>query len=141
MDAVHKRGLHIDRITVGGLTYLVSLDDGPPQILPLENYIRILKEKTALCQLVSTGHYLVEQALVGAQTPDEIIADVSAKLASLSEERASSTKGLRHVRDIIESFPGGFNTFPDYSRRPSGVMTSFHRLDNMTGAPCAAAIW
>jgi replicative DNA helicase len=88
-----------------------------------------LKEKTALRQLVSTGHYLVEQALVGAQSPDEIVADVSAKLASLSEERVSSTKGLRHIRDIIESFPGGFNTFADYSRHPSGVMTGVRRLN------------
>src|ERR1035438_3296634 len=61
MCELPDRGERIDRITVAnelmkfneleacdGLTYLVSLDDGLPQIPNLDSYIRIVKDKAVL---------------------------------------------------------------------------------------------
>ena len=60
MSELHERGERIDRVTlanelmkqgqlqsVDGLSYLVSLDDGLPQIHNLESYVTIVKEKVA----------------------------------------------------------------------------------------------
>src|SRR5262245_16970899 len=61
MGEVHERGERIDRVTVAnelmrhsqlescdGLTYLVSLDDGLPQVFNIENYVRIVKDRSTL---------------------------------------------------------------------------------------------
>src|SRR5579885_2100431 len=61
MGDLQERGERIDRVTVanellkfneleacGGLSYLVSLDDGLPRISNLDSYIRIVKDKSVL---------------------------------------------------------------------------------------------
>ncbi len=58
MSELHERGEKIDRVTlanelmkqgqlqsVDGLSYLVSLDDGLPQLHNLDSYVGIVKEK------------------------------------------------------------------------------------------------
>src|SRR5580692_1783640 len=65
MAELQARGEHIDRVTVAnellryhelescdGLSYLVSLDDGLPQILNLDAYIRIVKDEAVLRRIV-----------------------------------------------------------------------------------------
>lgn len=77
---VHERGERIDRITVAnelmrrnqleacdGLAYLVSLDDGLPQILNLDSYVSIVKDKSTLRQIVLTAHQLMNRALLGEE--------------------------------------------------------------------------
>ena len=61
MSEIHERNEKIDRVTVAnellrynelesvdGLSYLVSLDDGLPQISNLDSYIKIVKDKAML---------------------------------------------------------------------------------------------
>jgi replicative DNA helicase len=147
MDAVHKRGEPVERVSVaselarqdqlegvGGLTYLTSLDDGLPQIFPMDNYIRMLKEKTFLRNLVRAGYSIVERALVGAETAEDIVTGVVGQLTHLSDEYiAAGRRGLTLAKDLIDNFPGGPEVFIDYSRRPKGVQTGFYKLDRMTG--------
>ena len=65
MGELQERGEKIDRITVAnelmkfneleacdGLSYLVSLDDGLPQIPNLDSYIRIVKDKAVLRRII-----------------------------------------------------------------------------------------
>ena len=65
MRDLYDRGEKIDRVTVAnelmkqgqlesvdGLSYLVSLDDGLPQIANLDSYIRIVKDKAMLRKLI-----------------------------------------------------------------------------------------
>src|SRR5258708_35965739 len=61
MADLQNRGERIDRVTlanelmklgqleaIDGLSYLVSLDDGLPQIFNLDSYIRIVRDKSLL---------------------------------------------------------------------------------------------
>jgi replicative DNA helicase len=63
MKDLYDRGEKIDRVTVAeelnrqgqlesvdGLSYLVSLDDGLPEIANLESYLRMVKDKSLLRQ-------------------------------------------------------------------------------------------
>ena len=65
MGDIHSRNERIDRVTVAnelmgrgqlescdGLTYLVSLDDGLPQMFNIESYIRIVKDKAILRKVI-----------------------------------------------------------------------------------------
>src|SRR4249919_928740 len=70
MGDVYGRGEQIDRITVaeelqkygemesvGGFTYLISLDDGLPQIPNIDAYIRRVKESAALRSIIYASQH------------------------------------------------------------------------------------
>ena len=144
MGELHERGESIDRVTVAnellrfseleacdGLSYLVSLDDGLPQILNLDSYIRIVKDKSTLRRIIFTSQQLMNRCLVGEEDPQEILAGAEETLLKLGEERA--TAGLANPRQILESYEGGINAFLDPSKRLQGIGTGFYKLDEMTG--------
>jgi len=144
MWELHERGEHIDRVTVanelmrckelescGGLSYLVSLDDGLPHIPNLDAYVQIIRDKAALRQIVFASQHLMHRCLVGEEGPDEILAGAEEALLRLGEARAS--RGLTSPRQILDEYPGGLNAFLDPSQRVPGLSTGFTRFDEKTG--------
>src|ERR1041384_8381995 len=78
MGELQDRGENIDRVTVAnelmklneleacdGLSYLVSLDDGLPQIPNLDSYIRIVKDKAVLRRLIFASQHMMNRWLLG----------------------------------------------------------------------------
>ncbi len=75
MRDLSARGDRIDRVTVagelkklgqlesGGLGYLVSLDDGLPEVPNLDSYIRIVKDKALLRRIIRSAHMLADLPL------------------------------------------------------------------------------
>jgi replicative DNA helicase len=144
MEELHERGVKIDRITlaeelqrrgelesVDGLTYLVSLDDGLPQISNLDGYIRIVREKALLRRIAVTSQHIMNRALMAEEDPQDILAGLEQDLLRLGEDRAS--EGLRSPREVIAAYQGGINAFLDPSKRIKGIGTGFTKFDEMTG--------
>lgn len=144
MGELQDRGEKIDRITVAnelmkfneleacdGLTYLVSLDDGLPQIPNLDAYIRIVKDKAVLRRIIFASQNMMNRCLLGEEHPDEILAGAEETLLKLGEARVKS--GLLDAHQILESYEGGINAFLDPSKRIKGISTGFTKLDEMTG--------
>ena len=74
MGDLHARGEKIDRVTLAnelmkhgqlescdGLGYLVSLDEGLPQIYNLDSYVRIVKDKALLRRLTFASQKLIDR--------------------------------------------------------------------------------
>ncbi len=144
MGELHVRNERIDRVTlanelmrhsqlesVGGLSYLVSLDDGLPQIFNLESYVRIVKDKSTLRRIILTAQHLMSRAMAGEEEPDQILAGAEESLLKLGEARAKT--GLASPARVIEEYQGGLNAFLDPSKRVKGISTGFYKLDEMTG--------
>jgi replicative DNA helicase len=144
MGELHERGERIDRVTVanelmrfneleacGGLSYLVSLDDGLPQILNLDSYIRIVKDKSILRRIIFASQHLMNRCLLGEEEPEDILAGAEETLLRLGESRIKA--GLSSPRQVIEEYEGGLNAFLDPSKRVKGTSTGFYKLDEMTG--------
>ena len=144
MKELYGRGENIDRLTVAnelmkqgqlesvdGLTYLVSLDEGMPEIANLDSYIRIVKDKSALRKMIFAAQKVIDRCLIGEEEPDEILAGAEETLLKLGEARSGDQ--LQNSATIIEQFPGGINAFLDPSRRVSGLSTGFTKFDEMTG--------
>jgi replicative DNA helicase len=144
MGELHERGERIDRVTVanelmrfneleacGGLSYLVSLDDGLPQILNLDSYIRIVKDKSILRRIIFASQHLMNRCLLGEEEPEDILAGAEETLLRLGESRIKA--GLSSPRQVIEEYKGGLNAFLDPSKRVKGTSTGFYKLDEMTG--------
>ena len=144
MGELQERGEKIDRITVanelmkfneleacGGLSYLVELDDGLPQIPNLDSYIRIVKDKAVLRRIIFAGQHMMNRALAGEEEPDEILAGAEETLLKLGEARMKS--GLLNAGQILEDYEGGLNAFLDPSKRIKGIGTGFAKFDEYTG--------
>ncbi len=144
MGDLHERGLKIDRVTlaeelmrqgqlesVDGFSYLVSLDDGLPQIHNLEGYVRIIREKGLLRRVIFTSQKLIDRCMLGQETADEILGSAEEALLKLGEDR--SRADLASPRGIIDGYEGGISTFLDPSKRVKGLGTGFVKLDEMTG--------
>ncbi len=80
MGELYNRGEKIDRVTLAeelmrhnqlescdGLTYLVSLDDGLPQIQNLDSYVRIVKDKSLLRRVIFASHSLINRCMAGEE--------------------------------------------------------------------------
>jgi replicative DNA helicase len=143
MGEINSRGEKIDRVTLAnelmkhsqlescdGLTYLVSLDDGLPQIYNLEGYVRIIKDKALMRRMVFFGQGLIDRCLIGEEEAERILAGAEETLLKLGEDRAGST--LVSPRQIVEGFEGGINAFLDPSKRIRGVSTGFVKFDEKT---------
>ncbi|MBS1859910.1 MAG: replicative DNA helicase [Acidobacteria bacterium] len=144
MGELNERGERIDRITLAnelmkynelescdGLSYLVSLDDGLPQVPNLESYIRLVKDKAVLRRIIFASQHMINRAMMGEEAPDEILAGAEETLLKLGEEQVKS--GLLSPAQILESYEGGIQAFLDPSKRVKGIGTGFLKLDEMTG--------
>jgi hypothetical protein len=93
MADLHARGETINRVTlanelmrlnelnnVGGLGYLVSLDDGMPQIPNVDSYLNILRKKATLRKIIFAATHLRDSALLEVDEPRELLEGMRRKL-------------------------------------------------------------
>ena len=101
MKDLYARGEKIDRLTIAnelmkqgqlesvdGFSYLISLDEGLPQIANLDSYIRIVKDKATLRKLIFSAQKVIDRCLIGEDEPDEILAGAEESLLKLGEARS-----------------------------------------------------
>jgi replicative DNA helicase len=144
MKDLYDRGEKIDRITltnelmktgqlesVDGLSYLITLDEGLPEIINLESYIKIVKGKSTLRKLIFNAQALMERCFIAEEEPEQILASAEESLLRLGE--GQTKQQLQSPGTVISSFPGGIGAFLDPSQRISGISTGFKRFDEMTG--------
>src|SRR5271157_4074004 len=144
MGELQERGEKIDRVTVAnelmkfneleacdGLSYLVSLDDGLPQLPNLDSYIRIVKDKSILRRIIFASQNMMSRCLMGEDEPDEILAGAEETLLKLGDTRVKS--GLENAHDIVTGYEGGVNAFLDPSKRIKGISTGFAKFDELSG--------
>jgi len=144
MGELYERREKIDRVTlanelkrkgqlesVGGVTYIVSLDDGLPVLSNLDAYIRIVKEKAELRLVIMTAQKSIDRALTDSESAKDIWESAREELQDLGSNGDSS--GLSSPSAIVEDFAGGVNVFLDPIKRPAGVKTGFTKFDEMTG--------
>lgn len=144
MREIYDRGDRIDRVTlaeelnrkgqlesVGGLSYLVSLDDGLPQIYNVESYLKIINEKATLRRLIFAAQGAMDRSFLGEEMSETILGDLEESLLRISSGNKRDT--LARPGDIIERFDGGLDALLDPSNRLKGVSTGFLEFDRMTG--------
>jgi replicative DNA helicase len=144
MSDLHERGESIDRVTlanelmkhgqlqsVDGLSYLVSLDDGLPQLHNVENYVSIVKEKSLLRRIITVSQDTINRCLTSQEDAKQILGAVEDAVMKLSD--VQSKNSLASPAHIITEYEGGINAFLDTSRRVKGIASGFTKFDEMTG--------
>ncbi|MFL6447178.1 MAG: replicative DNA helicase [Bryobacteraceae bacterium] len=144
MMDLHERGERIDRVTlanelmkqgqlqsVDGLSYLVSLDDGLPQLHNLDSYVSIVREKALLRRIITVSQDTIDRCLTCEEDAKQILGAVEDALMKLGD--VQSKNSLANPAQIITEYEGGINAFLDTSKRIKGISTGFLKFDEMTG--------
>src|ERR1700742_5033977 len=144
MSDLHERGEKIDRVTlanelmrqgqlqaVDGLSYLVSLDDGLPQLHNLESYVLIVREKALLRRIISVSQDTINRCMAAEENPVQILGAAEDAFMKLGD--VQSKNALASPAQIITEYEGGINAFLDTSKRIKGISTGFLKFDEMTG--------
>lgn len=144
MLSLNARGERIDRVTVanellrenqleavGGLEYVVSLDDGLPRVVNLDSYVRIVRENSLLRQMIMVSQATINRCTLATEPAVDILAGAERDLLGLSDSGRKADPAT--PGEILDQFEGGANAFLDPSKRPKGIGTGFRRLDEMTG--------
>jgi replicative DNA helicase len=117
---------------IGGLAYLVSLQDAVPSAANLTYYLDIVWEKYLLrrvlraCADVSSKVYDVETEV------DKFVDEVETEFLRLSEEKEASKAGAVTMKDLVHEAIGKIEEMHANKGSVSGIATGFHDLDRMT---------
>jgi replicative DNA helicase len=144
MGDLHERGEKIDRVTlanelmkqgqlqsIDGLSYLVSLDDGLPQLYNLDSYVSIVKEKALLRRIIAVSQDTINRCFSSEEDPKQILGAVEDAFIKLSD--IQSRNSLANPAQIVTEYDGGINAFLDASKRIKGISTGFLKFDEYTG--------
>ena len=136
---IHGRGEKLDRIVLAselmrygeldrcdGLSYLVSMDEGLPELPSIDSYVRVLKEKSSLRRIIQLGQKAINTAQLETEPPAKILRDLNRAVTRM--EIASGRKdSFLSPGDIIKEH-GGIGKFAMGAIDP-GVSWGFPQLD------------
>ena len=115
---------------VGGPAYVASLTEGLPRNLSVENYVRIVKDKSVLRQLMAVCDLGMTQAADQGQEALKILNDVEQKLMEISE--AALTNSFADIKTIVANSFGSIDQLYEQGREITGLKTHYDEFDKMT---------
>ena len=116
--------------TVGGVAYLASLTEGLPRRPVIEEYIRIVKEKSLYRRLMAICSMAIARASDQADPALDVVGEAERQL--LEATQSSITYGLQPLDQIVANSFGSIDKLYEQSREVTGLATDFTELDRMT---------
>src|SRR3974390_176742 len=115
---------------VGGVAYLASLTEGLPRRPVIEEYVRIVKDKSLLRRLMGICSAAIARAADQSETALEVLGSAEAGLLEVSEKSISS--GFQSLDQIVAGSFGTIDNLYKQSREVTGLATDFYDLDRNT---------
>jgi replicative DNA helicase len=116
--------------SVGGPAYLFYLTEGIPRNFNIESYVRIVKDKSLLRQLMSIFHEGGIRASDQSEDAITVLGDVEALLADVAD--SAIQRGLSGIGEIVASSFGSIDKLYEQGREITGLATHFIEFDRMT---------
>jgi replicative DNA helicase len=116
--------------SVGGVAYLASLTEGLPRRPVIEEYIRIVKDKSLLRRLMLICSSAIARAADQSETALEVLGAAETQLLEVSEK--GIVHGLQPLDVIVQNSFGTIDNLYKESREVTGLATDFTVFDQMT---------
>ena len=113
----------------GGEDYIRTLSEVVPTALNVKDYAKIVKEKSALRQLIAVCGEINESAFSEQESASGIIELAESKIFAIAQGR--DTKNFKHIRDVLGTV---YNNLHELSVNPDaapGTATGFSGLDRV----------
>jgi replicative DNA helicase len=125
-DLERKRELD----SIGGPAYLAYLSEGIPRNFNIESYVRIVKDKSLLRQLMAIFHNGATRASDQSEDATDVLNDVEARLADVAD--SAIQRGLSGIAEIVASSFGSIDKLYEQGREITGLRTHYIEFDRMT---------
>ena len=116
--------------SIGGPAYLAYLSEGIPRNFNIESYVRIVKDKSLLRQLMTIFHDGATRASDQSEEATDVLNDVEAKLADVAD--SAIQRGFSGIADIVASSFGTIDKLYEQGREITGLKTHYIEFDRMT---------
>jgi replicative DNA helicase len=123
-----KRRKELD--SIGGVPYLASLSEGLPRKLSIESYVRIVRDKSLMRQLMTVCDVGMIDAADQSQMALDVLNNVSARLVEISEHAV--TGGFSDISAIVRDSFGSIDALYEQGREVTGLATHYIKFDSMT---------
>jgi replicative DNA helicase len=115
---------------VGGVAYLASLTEGLPRRPVIEEYIKIVKDKSLLRRLMLICSEAIARAADQSEPALEVLGAAETSLLEVTEKSLST--GLEPLDKIVGGSFGSIDNLYKHSREVTGLATDFYDLDRDT---------
>jgi replicative DNA helicase len=119
-----------ERDAIGGVAYLASLTEGLPRRPVIEEYIRIVKDKSLLRKLMMICSTAIARAADQSDSALDVLGAAEAQLMQVSEK--GLTGGFQSLDQIVQHSFGTIDNLYKQSREVTGLATDFTEFDRMT---------
>ncbi|QNI36771.1 replicative DNA helicase [Edaphobacter albus] len=116
--------------SIGGVPYLASLSEGLPRKLSVESYVRIVRDKSLMRQLMTVCDMGMVDAADQSQEAIDVLNNVSTRLMEISDHAV--TGGFSDVGEIVKSSFGSIDALYEQGREVTGLATHYIEFDRMT---------
>ena len=115
---------------VGGVAYLASLTEGLPRRPSIEEYVRIVKDKSRARQLIGICNTAITRA---ADQSDEALVVLDAAESGLLEvSERGITRGFAGIPEIVRDSFGTIDNLYAQQKEVTGLATHYTQFDKMT---------
>jgi replicative DNA helicase len=115
---------------VGGVAYLASLTEGLPRRPSIEEYVRIVKDKSLARQLIGICNTAITRA---ADQSDEALVVLDAAESGLLEvSERGITRGFAGIPEIVRDSFGSIDNLYAQQKEVTGLATHYTQFDKMT---------
>ena len=121
---------HKEVESVGGVAYLASLTEGLPRRPVIEDYVRIVKDKSLLRKLMLICSAAIARAADQSETALEVLGAAETQLLEVSEK--GIVHGLQPLDEIVQHSFGTIDNLYKESREVTGLATDFTSFDHLT---------
>jgi replicative DNA helicase len=121
---------HKELSLVGGVAWLAALTEGLPRRLSIEDYVRIVKDKSLLRQAIAESDRVGVLAGDQSGSAEEILADAESAFRRIAGK--TITCGLTSVAEYVAGYYPSIDRMFEQSARLSGISSGFGDLDDLT---------
>ncbi|HUV95855.1 MAG TPA: replicative DNA helicase [Acidobacteriaceae bacterium] len=116
--------------SIGNRAYIFSLTENLPRRLSIEDYVRIVKDKSILRQMM--GICSTAQARCADQSEDALDVLNATETALLEVSERGITQGFSSIAEIVKDSFGSIDNLYKEGREVTGVATHYIEFDRMT---------
>ena len=127
MDELDKKK---DLSAIGGIEYLSEVIDSVPTAANLDYYIKIVKDKAVMRNLIETATDIVTDAYEEDEDITHLLDTAEKKILNVVKER--QTSDFIHIRDAIAIAQENLEKLSQNKEEVTGVPTGFYDLDRVT---------
>ena len=116
--------------SIGGVAYLASLTEGLPRRPVIEEYIRIVKDKSMLRKLMLICSNAIARAANQGEAALDVLSSAEKQLIEVNEKGLK--QGFQSLDEIVHDSFGTIDNLYKQSREVTGLATDFTDFDKMT---------